>query len=271
MSMYEVGVTAPPFHPNCRCTTLPEDDDESLGERIARDENGKTYHVPNNMTYKQWKDEYVDGGQNLTKSENDDKIKSKGDSMSLEYQRYGRNKDTLINNTYINSGEYRRKFDDITDEPKVNRVLYQKAKEMLKHRSGTMLEDMYWIDAATGEVVASELNSQFEQKIIYSNSTINKLSKVDNDRLITMHSHPGSFPPSFGDFNSAVANKYKLSLVICHDGKIFGYKANEEIRKSLYEAFILKYKKLNYDEYESQIMALNDLKESYDIDFWEVH
>lgn len=34
--------------------------------------------------------------------------------MSLEFQRYGRNKDTLINNTYIDSGEYRNKFNGIT-------------------------------------------------------------------------------------------------------------------------------------------------------------
>ncbi len=58
MSQYEVGVTAPPFHPNCRGATAPyfEDDD---GERIARDADGKTYYVPGNMTYAQWKKEYI--------------------------------------------------------------------------------------------------------------------------------------------------------------------------------------------------------------------
>ena len=62
MSMYEVGITAPPFHPNCRCTKLPIDDfDYTPSTRIARDENGKSYEVPGNMTYRQWKDEYVDG------------------------------------------------------------------------------------------------------------------------------------------------------------------------------------------------------------------
>ena len=67
MSMYEVGVTAPPFHPNCRCTKLPIDDfDYTPSTRIARDENGKSYEVPGNMTYRQWKEEYVDN--NLTKS-----------------------------------------------------------------------------------------------------------------------------------------------------------------------------------------------------------
>ncbi|MCM1579550.1 MAG: hypothetical protein NC078_12210 [Ruminococcus sp.] len=32
------------------------------------------------------------------------------DNVAIEYQRYGRNKDTIINKTYINSGEYRKKI-----------------------------------------------------------------------------------------------------------------------------------------------------------------
>ena len=56
MKEFEAGVTAPPFHVNCRSTTAPYFDDEfSLGERAARGEDGKTYYVPSDMTYKEWK------------------------------------------------------------------------------------------------------------------------------------------------------------------------------------------------------------------------
>lgn len=57
MSDYKVGMTAPPFHPWCRCCTCPYYDDmESLGERYARDAvTGERYKVPGNMTYEQWK------------------------------------------------------------------------------------------------------------------------------------------------------------------------------------------------------------------------
>ena len=78
----------------------------------------------------------------------------------IEEQRYGRNKDTIVNFSYIESGEYRRKFDSISDNIKLNRLLYQLAKKMLKHRSGTLYEDMYWIDIDTGEIVASEVNQK---------------------------------------------------------------------------------------------------------------
>lgn len=61
---YEIGVTAPPLHPNDRCTTVPHIEDEGLaiGERAARDGDGKTYYIPANMTYQEWKKAFVEGG-----------------------------------------------------------------------------------------------------------------------------------------------------------------------------------------------------------------
>ncbi len=57
MSEYEAGVTASPFHVNCRSCICPHFDDEFAGgERATRGEDGKTYHVPANMTYKEWKE-----------------------------------------------------------------------------------------------------------------------------------------------------------------------------------------------------------------------
>ncbi len=64
IGQFDAGVTAPPFHPRCRCTTAPYfgDEDEYDGERIARDEDGKRYYVPQTMTYKEWKKSFADGG-----------------------------------------------------------------------------------------------------------------------------------------------------------------------------------------------------------------
>ena len=54
------GVNAAPMHPYCRCTTAPYFDDEfTVGERIAKDEDGEYYHVPEKMTYTEWKDSFV--------------------------------------------------------------------------------------------------------------------------------------------------------------------------------------------------------------------
>ena len=61
MKEYEIGVTAPPFHPFCRSVTVPYFEDNYTGERAARDEDGKTYYVPDNMKYADWKKSMVDG------------------------------------------------------------------------------------------------------------------------------------------------------------------------------------------------------------------
>lgn len=90
MSQWEVGVTAPPFHVRCRTTTVPYFDDEfdSVGERAARGEDGKTYYIPANMTYKEWQKSFVEGDKtglqetsDLQSVVKDDKIKAKDELM----------------------------------------------------------------------------------------------------------------------------------------------------------------------------------------------
>lgn len=63
LSEYEIGVTAPPLHPFCRCMTVPYFEDEfTVGERrAARDEDGGVYDVPADMTFEEWKRDYVVG------------------------------------------------------------------------------------------------------------------------------------------------------------------------------------------------------------------
>ena len=59
MSEYEPGVTAPPFHCWCRSVTAPYFEDNYGGERAARDADGQTYYVPDDLTYEQWKNKFV--------------------------------------------------------------------------------------------------------------------------------------------------------------------------------------------------------------------
>jgi SPP1 gp7 family putative phage head morphogenesis protein len=64
MKDYQPGVTAPPFHVYCRSTTVPYFDEQfDIGERAARDEEtGKTYYIPDDVNYQEWKETFVDGG-----------------------------------------------------------------------------------------------------------------------------------------------------------------------------------------------------------------
>jgi hypothetical protein len=178
--------------------------------------------------------------------------------MNLEYQRYGRNKDTVIDSTYINGGEYRKKFDKMSDNPDVSRELYKKAKEMLHHRSGTLFEDMCWIDGETGKLIAEIKDSDVQKAIVYNEKVVEKIKSYNN--VIAMHTHPNSYPPSASDLNSFIKCNYTVAFTICHDGKIFKYSAQEEIRQNLYEYYISRFKQDGYSEFSAQLQAIEALK-----------
>ena len=105
--------------------------------------------------------------ESVAKSQKTVIMKSGRDVVALENQRYGRNKSTLVNKTYVDSGEYKRKYDSATDNKEVNKSLYDCAKKALKHRSGTAFEDMYWIDGETGRVMLSVTDSADELSLIH--------------------------------------------------------------------------------------------------------
>lgn len=50
----KIGINSPPFHVRCRTTTAPYFADAAAGMRTARNEDGKTYLVPDDMSYEQW-------------------------------------------------------------------------------------------------------------------------------------------------------------------------------------------------------------------------
>lgn len=186
----------------------------------------------------------------------------------LESQRYGRNKDTTINHAHINSGAYRKKFDLLSSNSILNRLAYQIAKKMLIHRSGSLYEDMYWIDMDSLEIFASETEQTAHCTIQYSKSTIKAISKHKN--ILAMHTHPNSMPPSISDFNSAYEKHYTLCVVCCHNGKLFIYKSLGYIIEFFYKRTVAKYIKMGYDNYEAQIHALNEYSNEGYIEFKEV-
>ena len=62
MSGYQVGLTAPPFHPWCRCCTCPYYADmEGIGGRWTRNPDGTTKKIPANTTFDEWRQSFVPG------------------------------------------------------------------------------------------------------------------------------------------------------------------------------------------------------------------
>lgn len=55
-----IGINYPPFHPNCRTTTIKYNPDTEGRTRLAKDKDGKNVKVPLGMNYEGWK-KYISG------------------------------------------------------------------------------------------------------------------------------------------------------------------------------------------------------------------
>lgn len=131
---------------------------------------------------------------------------------------------------YINSDKFAKKFEHITENKAVNETLLQCARSAIVHRNGTLYEDMYLINGNTGEIMASQLNTPFEQSILHNEEMKKALikAKADNIPVIALHTHPEGFPPSVDDFNSAFMFEYFLGIIAGHNGQVYLYQPGDE-------------------------------------------
>lgn len=84
------GTNYPPMHPFCRSTTIADFGDEELAglERRAKDKDGNTVKVPADMSYEEWRREFVDN-------------KSTSENMKGPAPEIGKRKDPCANGHYF--------------------------------------------------------------------------------------------------------------------------------------------------------------------------
>lgn len=133
MKDYKVGITAPPFHPNCRSVTIPFIDDDIQREmeentgRMARNlETGKSERVEN-LSYKQWYDKYVKSNPKAVVKE---KAWKNRHSDRKQYERYKN----------ILGSEAPSRFDDFqkikynkVEEYKLYKLDYSRRNRLIEH------------------------------------------------------------------------------------------------------------------------------------------
>jgi hypothetical protein len=194
-----------------------------------------------------------------------------------EYGHKGIDKETLIDRLMIESNEYRRKFDNCTENKEVNKTLYDCAKEILTARSGTRYESMRWIEGNTGKVVAAfdsmgvlpRLSGKaHELKVEYGRNILHKIKKYEN--IIVIHNHPNSTAPSVGDFNSAFEHGYAIGFVVTHDGRVFRYTAHDKIIETAFDMNWHDFYNEVHDEVTAQMMAIQKLMMAADITCKEI-
>jgi SPP1 gp7 family putative phage head morphogenesis protein len=166
MSEWEVGTTAPPFHVYCRSTTVPYFDD-NLGERAARDAEGKTYYVPSDMTYKQWKKTFVKGyksenikfnnnSQDKQQSESKENIKS----ISAELNTNGVSANIDLKETFFNN------LDSAKDTAEINKL----ASEYFRNKCDIQEVSFNDIDVDASKAMCKKLDDLTDRFECHVNS-----------------------------------------------------------------------------------------------------
>lgn len=251
MKDYEVGVTAPPFHPNCRTTTAPYFDDGFMAgdQRAARDETtGKTYYVSADMKYGEWKKQFVD--------------ETEESPRKATKRTYG------VDWPKIQSHEYRKSLEKLSDNPKVVDAVETRARWALSNRDGLKTEELYAIDLDTGDEIASIRGQQVEAGVHRTLIFTRKLNEADKakERILLIHNHPRGMPPSLGDLNALVKNENVSGITVGHDGSIYYYsRPQREIMPADFEVALRKNSR--YTEVTNIEKALEELSKTYGFEF----
>ena len=192
------GENAPPMHPYCHCSTAAHMDDND---------------------YEKWLDTYSEHGLDFDTWKN-----SAEQEESKKKYMYN---DTIAKEDLINSSKYRRKFDNVSDQTKINRTACKLSKEIIKHRSGTKYEDLAFIDSKTGKYTINK-NYNVESQAKMNKPMKKMLNKSAKNEIIAIHNHPGSNVPSTADLIVCKNRGYKFGLVVCHNGKIYKYSVDKD-------------------------------------------
>lgn len=194
LSEQEVGVTYPPFHVNCRTTTVPYfDDEDDVGERIARDEDGQAYYVPGDMTYEQWKKDHVLG----------------------EYRTGGNIEG--YNKGIIDGPGYREKFEGLGLSNKATNSVARETRRAIKVNDLTPNERAVFINQTSGTVL--ERTRGYPYGVTFDESILDDLKEGS---VILTHNHPLGTTFSSDDINTLMRLP-QISTIVAggHNGKVY--------------------------------------------------
>lgn len=218
LAQYEPGVTVPPFHPRCRCTTAPViPEDFADGLRIARDEDGEEHYVPAGTKWSEWKNGQKPDASTFQSLN----LEPEPVTMQAVAKIKSFNCDTL-------DAAKQRQLQNAH-----KRLLMEASKQPLGVEVGRVFDlDM---QPLTGNITGNAEGHSV------------KLPNFDTPYIV-IHTHPASGIFSHGDLKSFIKNEnLKLMTALGHSGHIFAiektstydFAAADKIIKKLYEQILV--------------------------------
>lgn len=140
---------------------------------------------------------------------------------------YGKDKSIVVNFKDIEKQEYRMKFKGITGDSSVDDTVCNYSRQILNHRSGTYQEDLILLDADTGKHILTLDKGGVNSGVIYTEEAYDAIDRAHTEgrKILAIHNHPNSLPPTLDDGVSALNHGYDIGVVVCHDGTVYTYSA----------------------------------------------
>lgn len=207
------GKNYPPIHPNDRCTTVAEFDDEVIEglQRRARDENGKSILVSQDMTYEQWKQEYI---PKLILEQGS--TKNKKEMLKFQENIGDFEKINIKTNLYSN----------ITRK---NNIIKYKNEIMRKYMNNKK-ENLAMLDIKTGDLIG-KITTGTKTTVSPSLNNIVRLLNSKDNSFILIHNHPENYSFSLTDIKSYVKFKSIDTMIVKSPKYTFYLKAqNRQIK-----------------------------------------
>ncbi|VEH01065.1 Uncharacterised protein [Slackia heliotrinireducens] len=132
------------------------------------------------------------------------------------------NRGAKVDMDAIDSEDYRALFDRIGNS-ELAENLCEKAREFLRHRSGTVFED-FGLFGVKGGVVYDTITTVSTPHAVELTRKSKLLMNTSKPRsLVAMHTHPDSMPPSAADFLTSFAPSVRFGVIANHDGSLVKY------------------------------------------------
>lgn len=204
--------------------------------------------------------------------------------------------DAVVDENMISSGDYLKRLEQIDFDKAVVKAIKSQARRMLRHRSGTLFEDLVFIDsenptAKDGILIQDSFAEtfgpknlmekgrrkqrltdeeidqvrQFEKRVYPSRKMTDMFSRLRSGVLITIHNHPNSSVPSEEDILNAWRRKSKYGVVLGHNGSIFKYSVDLNVPMPERGMLKVALRKLDEIRITSGYNELKDGKDSAEI------
>lgn len=182
----QVGINYPPFHPNCRTTTIKYREDYGDRTRMAKDKDGKNVKVPHNLKYKAWR-KWVDSKYKENTYEALTKVEKQA-IMEYKSSESFKINEKLYNNIKLNAKE----------KELVRNI--DKALKKMPDYEGDLVRDLYFFDKNIMKdfLNAHEVGNTVNYRAYTSTTKANSYNDMANVRFYINNSKMGKDISSIG-------------------------------------------------------------------------